>query len=162
MSKEERNPSRRPRDDAEDLLARYCAVLDGDRLDDWAALFGDGASYRILSRENAAQGLPAAILLLETRAAMLDRVAALREAAVYNIHHARRFYSGLQARAREDGTTEFTANVCVYQTDQDGHSRLFCVGQYDGVLAASGTAPIAQLTVTLDTFSVPTLLAVPV
>jgi anthranilate 1,2-dioxygenase small subunit len=161
MSKEQWIQAR-PRDAAEDLLAQYCGLLDAGRLAQWAGLFCESGSYRILSRENAAQGLPAAILLLETRAAMLDRVAALQRTAVYNIHYARRFYSGLQASGREDGSVAFTANVCVYQSDQDGHSKLFCVGQYDGVLAASGPAPIAQLTVLLDTFSVPTLLAVPV
>jgi anthranilate 1,2-dioxygenase small subunit len=153
----------RPRDIAEDLLARYCGLLDEDRLEDWAGLFDDAASYRILSRENVAQGLPGAILLLETRAAMVDRIAALRETAVYNIHCSRRFYSGVQASAREDGAVEFTSNVCVYQSDQDGHSRLFCVGQYRGTLAAAaGAAPIAQMSVLIDTFAIPTLLAMPV
>jgi anthranilate 1,2-dioxygenase small subunit len=161
MSKEQHHVAR-PRDVAEDLLARYCGLLDEGRLEEWADLFPEGGSYRILSRENVAQGLPGAILLLETRAAMLDRIAALRETAVYNIHYSRRFYSAVQASARDDGTVEFTANVCVYQSDQDGHSRLFCVGQYQGTMAAAGTAPIAQMTVLIDTFAIPTLLAVPV
>jgi len=151
----------RPRDIAEDLLARYGGLLDEGRLEDWAGLFGEAASYRILSRENVAQGLPGAILLLETRAALLDRIAALRETAVYNIHCSRRFYSGVQASAREDGGVEFTANVCVYQSDQDGHSRLFCVGQYQGALAPAA-APIERMTVLIDTFAIPTLLAMPV
>ncbi len=147
---------------AEDLLGTYCATLDQGRLEDWCGLFADGASYRIDSRENVDQGLPAAILLLETPAAMADRVTALRQAAVYNIHHARHFFSGVRATAGEGGTIRFTANVGVYQTDQDGHSRLFLVGEYQGVMSGSAPPRIHSLAVVVDTFTVPTLLAVPV
>lgn len=152
-----------PRLAAEELLVAYCAALDQRRLEDWCDLFTDDASYRIDSRENVDQGLPGAILLLETRAAMEDRTRALREAAVYNIHHSRHFFSGVRASHRQDGRIEFAANVCVYQTDQDGHSRLFVVGEFQGVFSGSGAETrLLSMVVVVDTFTVPTLLAIPV
>lgn len=150
-----------PRVIAEDFLAEYCRLLDDFRLEEWAALFAPEGSYQIRSGENERQNLPAAILLLETRNAIQDRVSALRKTAVYNIHHSRRIYSGLQSIRLGDNAIEFSANLCVYQTDQDGHSKLFCVGQYQGVLALGETHKIVRFTVLLDTFAIPTLLAVP-
>jgi 3-phenylpropionate/cinnamic acid dioxygenase small subunit len=159
----ESTPALSPRFAAEDLLATYCAALDEGRLEDWCDLFTGDASYRIDSRENADQGLPASILLLETRAAMADRVTALRKTAVYNIHHARRFTSGVRASRDEGGRIRFTANVGVYQTDQDGHTRLFVVGEFRGVMSGEGAAArLHGMAVVLDTFTVPTLLAFPV
>ncbi|HYF20436.1 MAG TPA: nuclear transport factor 2 family protein [Ramlibacter sp.] len=154
------NTSASIRDRAEQLLARYCSLLDADRLEDWCGLFAEAGRYRVLSRENEAQGLPGAILLLENRAMVLDRVTALRQAAVYNAHFARHFYSALQAQMEGD-QVRFTANVGVYQSDPDGHTRLFCVGEYRGLLAAEGP-PLLEMDVVIDTFAVPTLMAVPV
>ena len=162
MSNEYENPIR-TRCIAEDLLARYCDLLDEQRLDDWAQLFAKDASYRILSRENLDQGLPAAILLLETRDSIVDRIVALRETAVFNIHRSRRFYSGLQTAMSKTGRVNFSANIGVYQTDQEGHSKLFLVGRIDGICAPdASTAPIERIEVTVDTFTVPTLLAIPI
>jgi anthranilate 1,2-dioxygenase small subunit len=146
---------------ADELLARYCALLDDDRLEDWCALFTEAGRYRVLSRENVAQGLPGAILLLENRAMVLDRITALRQAAVYNHHYARHFYSALQAQSADGGRVRFTANVGVYQSDPDGHTRLFCVGGYRGVVAPDGRR-LEEMDVVVDTFTVPTLMAMPV
>lgn len=153
------------RSDVEDLLASYCAALDDDRLEDWLESFGDDASYRILSRENVRQQLPGAILLLESRASIVDRVTALRESAVFNLHQSRHLVSGVRTTRASSGSESFAANLAVYQSDPEGHSRLFCVGTYAGMLEPrrpGARVRLAAMTVTLDTFAVPSLLAVPV
>lgn len=149
---------------AEDVLANYVMALDEARLHAWVDMFTQDASYRVLARENLEQGLPAAVLLLENRSSMQDRVAALEETAVFNIHHARRFFSGVTASVGEQGAIEFAANVVVFQTDQDGHSKLFVVGRLQGRLCAEHEAKrlIERLDFVLDTFTVPTLLALPI
>ncbi|MGH8596757.1 MAG: nuclear transport factor 2 family protein, partial [Gammaproteobacteria bacterium] len=54
----------------ERLFARYCACLDEDRLEAWPDLFVENGSYKIISRENHAQGYPIPLLYFDNRAMM--------------------------------------------------------------------------------------------
>ncbi len=144
------------------LLAEYCAHLDADRLEAWCDLFAENSSYRIVPRENRVQGLPAAILHLENRNMIRDRVTVLRTAAVYNIHVDRHLYSALRVIESTDNVAKFEANFCVYQSDQEGRTKLFCTGIYEGQVALAPRAQFVEQTVLVDTFSIPALLAVPI
>jgi 3-phenylpropionate/cinnamic acid dioxygenase small subunit len=54
------------------------------------------------------------------------------------------------------------APFAVYQSDQEGSSRLFATGLYrDRIISESGGLKFRDKTVLLDTFAVPTLLATP-
>jgi 3-phenylpropionate/cinnamic acid dioxygenase small subunit len=66
-----------------DLNARYADAIDADRLEAWPDFFLDDGRYRITTAENVAQGLPLSIMYAASRAMLRDRVAALREANVY-------------------------------------------------------------------------------
>ncbi len=144
------------------LVAEYCAHLDADRLEAWCELFAENSSYRIVPRENRVQGLPAAILHLENRNMIRDRVTVLRTAAVYNLHVDRHLYSGLRIMESDDDSARFEANFCVYQSDQEGRTKLFCTGIYEGQVALAPSPQFLQLTALVDTFSIPALLAVPI
>ncbi len=88
-----------------------------------------------------------------------DRLRALREANKYNIH-ADRHVIGLP-RIFDDGLTA-EAPFAVYQTDQEGETRLFATGLYrDRLMPAGSRLRIRDKLVLLDTFAVPTLLATP-
>jgi len=65
-----------------DLLGEYVYAVDQDRLEDWVELFTQDCLYKIVPKENLAAGLPAALLLLEGKDMLRDRVAYLRKAAV--------------------------------------------------------------------------------
>ena len=144
------------------LLADYCAHLDADRLEDRCGLFAESASYRIVPRENRVRNLPAAILHLSNKRMITDRVTVLRTAAVYNIHVDRHIVSAIRVTGVGAGSAKYEANFCVYQSDQEGRTKLFCTGLYEGEVALGEQPLFLGQTVVVDTFSIPALLAVPI
>jgi 3-phenylpropionate/cinnamic acid dioxygenase small subunit len=89
-----------------------------------------------------------------------DRIMALREANRYNIHNDRHLI-GLPRLSGADGLA-VEAPFAVYQTDQEGETRLFATGLYrDRLELAGGGLKIRDKLILLDTFAVPTLLATP-
>ena len=142
-----------------DLFAEYGALIDLAKFDDWLDLFADECNYQILPWENFDRGLPAALVFCDSRAVLEDRLRALREANKYNIHTDRHLI-GLP-RILDDGIAA-EAPFVVYQTDQEGETRLFATGLYRDRLQLVGSRlKIRDKLVLLDTFAVPTLLATP-
>ena len=145
-----------------DLLAEYGALLDLAQYDAWLDLFAETCRYQVVPRENWDRGLPVALIFCDSRAMLEDRIMALREANKYNIHTDRHLI-GLPRRLRSEGDgLAIEAPFAVYQTDQEGETRLFATGLYrDRLDTAGGSLKICDKLVLLDTFAVPTLLATP-
>jgi anthranilate 1,2-dioxygenase small subunit len=142
-----------------ELLAEYGALIDLAKFDEWLGLFAEECRYCVMPRENYDRGLAAALVFCDSRAVLEDRIRALREANKFNIH-ADRHVIGLP-RIFESGLT-LEAPFAVYQTDQEGETRLFATGLYrDRLELAGGGLKIREKLVLLDTFAVPTLLATP-
>jgi anthranilate 1,2-dioxygenase small subunit len=142
-----------------DLFAEYGALIDMAKFDEWLDLFAEECRYQIVPRENFDRGLPAALVFCDSRAALEDRIRALRGANKYNIHTDRHVI-GLP-RILDNGLAA-EAPFAVYQTDQEGETRLFATGLYRDRLAIVGSRlKIRDKLVLLDTFAVPTLLATP-
>jgi anthranilate 1,2-dioxygenase small subunit len=145
-----------------DLLAEYGALIDLAKFDEWLGLFAEECRYQIVPRENFERGLPAALMFCDSRAMLEDRIQALRGANKYNIHTDRHVI-GLP-RVFDDGPDGLRAEApfAVYQTDQEGETRLFATGLYRDRLQASGQRlTIRDKLILLDTFAVPSLLATP-
>ena len=141
-----------------DLFAEYGALIDAGQYDEWLGLFAGECRYRIIPRENFDRGLQAALIFCDSRAVLEDRIRALRQANKYNIHIDRHVI-GLP-RLRDDGVAE--APFAVYQTDQEGETRLFATGLYCDRLDAVGPRlKFCDKLILLDTFAVPSLLATP-
>ena len=144
------------------LLADYCSHLDSDRLEAWCGLFADESSYRIVPRDNRVQNLPAAILHLANRRMIQDRITVLRTAAVYNIHVDRHMLSAIRVLETDTKSAKYEANFCVFQSDQEGRTKLFCTGLYEGEVTLGARPQFTRQEVVVDTFSIPALLAVPI
>jgi anthranilate 1,2-dioxygenase small subunit len=142
-----------------DLFAEYGALIDMAKFDEWLDLFAEECRYQIVPRENFDRGLPTALVFCDSRAMLEDRIRALREANKYNIHTDRHVI-GLP-RVLDDGLAA-EAPFAVYQTDQEGETRLFATGLYrDRLVRAGSRLKIRDKLILLDTFAVPTLLATP-
>jgi anthranilate 1,2-dioxygenase small subunit len=144
------------------LLADYGFLLDATRYDDWLELFSEGALYQIMPRENLDAGFEAALIYCRGKDMLRDRITSLREVNKYNLHTSRHIIG----RSRIEGTAgeliTATTPFAVYQTDQEGVSRLFAVGAYDSRLSRQGGGlRLQSQVIQLDTFSVPTLLSDP-
>jgi anthranilate 1,2-dioxygenase small subunit len=141
------------------LLAEYGALIDMAKFDEWLGLFAKECTYHIVPRENYDRGLPAALVFCDSRAMLEDRIRALREANKYNIHNDRHVI-GLP-RILDDGYA-VEARFAVYQSDQEGETRLFATGLYRDRLQPLGRElKIRDKLILLDSFAVPSLLATP-
>ena len=145
-----------------DLYVDYGALIDAGEFGAWLALFAVCCTYHIMPRENLERGLPAGLVFCDSRAVLEDRIGALREANKYNIHSDRHLIGLPRRLGEEAGAMLVEASFAVYQTDQEGETRLFATGLYrDRVIAESGHLKFRDKLVLLDTFAVPSLLATP-
>jgi 3-phenylpropionate/cinnamic acid dioxygenase small subunit len=145
-----------------DLFASYGALIDAAEFDAWLTLFAASCTYHIVPHENYERGLPAGLVYCDSRAMLEDRIRALREANKYNIHTDRHLI-GLPRSVSEGGDAKLIeAPFAVYQTDQEGETRLFATGLYrDWIVVEADGLKFRDKLVLLDTFAVPSLLATP-
>jgi anthranilate 1,2-dioxygenase small subunit len=145
-----------------DLLAEYGALLDLAKYDDWLGLFAKECRYEVVPRDNWELGLPAALIFCDNRAMLEDRIMALREANKYNIHTDRHLIGLPRILGTEGDALAVEAPFAVYQTDQEGETRLFAAGLYrDRLAVEGGILRIREKFILLDSFAVPSLLATP-
>jgi 3-phenylpropionate/cinnamic acid dioxygenase small subunit len=145
-----------------DLYAAYGGLIDAAEWDAWLGLFAAACRYQIIPRENAELGLPAGLIFCDSRAVLEDRIMALREANKYNIHWDRHVIGLPRVLGDAEAEISVEAPFAVYQSDQEGSSRLFATGLYcDRIVSEGSGLKFRDKTVLLDTFAVPSLLSTP-
>ncbi len=146
----------------EDLFFEYADALDERRLDDWVALFADDGTYRAVSAENVARGLPLATMLCAGRGMLLDRVTAIRETLTYAPRVLRHMLSGIRVRGHADDTLLVEANFLVLETLDGEETRVFAAGRYrDEVVVRGGALRFREKVAIYDSPLVPTSLIFP-
>ena len=143
--------------------ARYARCIDDGRLEDWPGFFLPDCVYRITTAENHRLGFPAGLIWADSLGMLQDRVAALREANIYE-RHAYRHVLGLPLLegADADGTRSETPFL-VARIMRDGATDLYATGRYLDLWRADGDgAPkLAERIVVCDSSRIDTLLALP-
>jgi anthranilate 1,2-dioxygenase small subunit len=144
------------------LNADYARTIDDDRLEDWPALFVEDCVYTITSADNHRHGLPAGVIHADSRGMLRDRVAALRQASVYE-RQAYRHLVGLPAIVGEDaGAVRAETPFLVVRIMRGGTMDLFATGRYLDVLVDdAGTLRFRERLVVCDAGRFDTLLAIP-
>jgi 3-phenylpropionate/cinnamic acid dioxygenase small subunit len=152
------------REEVEDLYTEYVDCLDGDELERWPELFTEECRYQVLPRENYEQGLPLAVILCESRAALLDRVEAIRRSAVFGPRRMRHLYSGLRVRPGRGGVeTRAEASFVVLQTLAGDETRIFLAGRWiDNIVRDGGRLRFRERICVFDSDLVPGSLVYPV
>jgi anthranilate 1,2-dioxygenase small subunit len=144
------------------LYADYGLFADGGQYDEWLALFAKECSYQVMPKENFDRGLPAALIFCDSRGMLEDRIQTLQVASKYNIHTDRHIIGTPRITATGSDSLLAEAPFSVFQTEQEGQTRLFATGLYHDRLVRNGSGlKISQKLVLLDTFSIPSLLATP-
>ena len=116
------------------LNADYARAIDDDRLEAWPEFFTDDCLYKITSADNLRQGLEAGVVYADSRGMLRDRVAALREANVYE-RQTYRHLVGLPAILDETaGAVRAETPFLVVRIMRDGRMDLFATGRYLDVL----------------------------
>jgi 3-phenylpropionate/cinnamic acid dioxygenase small subunit len=144
------------------LNAEYARAIDDDRLEDWPGFFNEPCLYTITSAENHRLGLPAGIVYADSKGMLEDRVAALREANIFE-RQAYRHLVGLPALIGEsDGELRAETPFLVVRIMRDGRMDLFATGRYLDVIVDEGvTLRFRARVVVCDSSRIDTLLAIP-
>lgn len=145
------------------LFEAYCACLDEGEVAAWPDFFVEDGLYKMISRENYADGHPIPLLMLDGRGMMQDRVHSLQNANIYQPHRYRHAQSGLRITAREADAICTSSSYIVVQTLQDGQTTLYQAGSYyDRLVETPAGLRFASRLVVYDTARVQTLLATPI
>jgi len=146
-----------------DLFETYGRLLDEDQLEAWVELFAEDCRYEIVSRENRDQQLPLSLMLCDNKDMLRDRIYSLREANIFNIHSDCHVIGLVRATLAPHAPITATAAYSLFQSTQEGVSRLFSVGRYFMELGEEGAdLRITRQIVVVDTGAIPTLLATPI
>jgi len=146
-----------------DLIETYGRLLDEDQLEAWVELFIEDCLYEIVSRENRDQNLPLSLMLCDNKDMLRDRIFSLREANIYNIHRDCHVIGLVRATREGAEPVQATAAYSLFQSNQEGDSRLFSVGRFEFELVETDDGlRIRRQIVVVDTGAIPTLLATPI
>ena len=144
------------------LNAEYARAIDDDRLEDWPEFFAEPCLYTITSADNHRRGMPVGIIYADSKGMLKDRVAALREANVYE-RQSYRHVVGLPAILGErDGAMRAETPFLVVRIMRDGTMALFATGRYlDALVEEAGALRFRERVVVCDSSRIDTLLAIP-
>jgi anthranilate 1,2-dioxygenase small subunit len=144
------------------LNADYARALDDDRMEDWPGFFSDPCLYLITTADNHRRGYTAGVVYADSQGMLRDRIAALREANIYE-RQAYRHVIGLPAvRGETDGVVRAETAFLVVRIMRDGRMDLFATGRYLDVLVDEGGAlRFRERVVVCDNNRFDTLLAIP-
>ena len=144
------------------LNADYARAIDDDRLEAWPEFFTADCLYRITSADNHRKGMEAALMYADSRGMLKDRVAALREANIYE-RQSYRHVVGMPAMLGEaDGALRAEVPFLVVRIMRDGRMDLFATGRYlDGLVTDAGVLRFRERIVVCDSSRIDTLLAIP-
>ena len=142
--------------------AAYANAIDSDALEQWPAFFTDDCVYRITHVENERDGLPAGIVYADSRAMLQDRIAALRQANIYERQRYRHLLGiPLIDSASKDGA-EARTPFLVVRIMATGESMLFATGEYrDRLVVENGKLLLAERVAVCDSTVTDTLMALP-
>ena len=144
------------------LNADYARAIDDDLLEDWPNFFTDPCLYTITSADNHRRGMPVGVIYADSKGMLKDRVAALREANVYE-RQSYRHVVGLPAILGErDGAVRAETPFLVVRIMRDGTMALFATGRYlDALVEEAGALRFRERVVVCDSSRIDTLLAIP-
>ena len=111
--------------------AAYADAIDSDALERWPSFFTAHCHYRITTAENEREGLAAGIVFADSRAMLEDRVAALREANIYERQRLRHLI-GMPLLESAHGAAHAAARTpfMVARIMHTGETMLFATGVY--------------------------------
>jgi 3-phenylpropionate/cinnamic acid dioxygenase small subunit len=144
------------------LNADYARALDDDRLEDWPGFFVRDCLYKITSVDNHRLGMEAGLIYADSNDMLRDRVAALREANIYE-RQAYRHLVGMPALLGEaGGAIRAETPFLVVRIMRDGTMDLFATGRYlDLLVEEEGALRFRERVVVCDSSRIDTLLAIP-
>lgn len=127
------------------LNAAYAAALDDKRFEEWPLFFTEDGHYKLQARENFDRGLPLALMALESRGMMKDRVYGVTQTIYHGPYYMRHIVGPAHISSPNADVIRAEASYVVVRTRPGGVgagiSEVYNVGRYidqlvrrDGVL----------------------------
>lgn len=108
----------------------YGECVDHGNLDDWPDFFLNECVYRLQARENFDRGFPLAILSLESKGMLKDRVYGVKETLFHDPYYQRHIISAPLVKATDRDLIVAEANYLVIRTKPGKPSEVFNTGRY--------------------------------
>jgi anthranilate 1,2-dioxygenase small subunit/terephthalate 1,2-dioxygenase oxygenase component beta subunit len=145
------------------LNAACAAVIDAGRLEDWPSFFQEQCLYKVTTADNHAKGYQAGIIYADSQAMLVDRIAALREANIYERQRYRHILGLPLITPGTDGAVSAETSFLVIRTMREGQMDVFVAGVYLDKLRRdqAGAWRYAERIVVCDSQRFDTLLAIP-
>jgi salicylate 5-hydroxylase small subunit len=116
------------------LNAAYAAALDDKRFDDWPLFFTEDGHYKLQARENFDRGLPLALMALESRGMMKDRVYGVTQTIYHGPYYMRHIVSPARIVSHDAEVIKAETSYVVCRTKPGGSgagvSEVYNVGRY--------------------------------
>lgn len=112
------------------LNADYAASLDEKRFEEWPEFFVEDGRYKVQARENFDRGLPLALMALESRGMMKDRVYGVTQTIYHGPYYTRHVVSPARILSQEGDAIRAEANYAVFRTKPGSVSEVYNVGRY--------------------------------
>jgi anthranilate 1,2-dioxygenase small subunit len=151
------------RHELRDLYDEVGDLLDDDRVESLPDYFTDDCLYKVTSRENHDQGLPAGTIFCDGIGMLRDRILAIRETQVYEPRSWRHFISGVRVLDVNGDTIRARANFLLTEAMSDAEPTLFMVGRYlDTLVRRDGRLLFRERLVVCDNHHVRRSLIMPI
>jgi 3-phenylpropionate/cinnamic acid dioxygenase small subunit len=144
------------------VQAAYIRCIDSNALEGWPDFFTDDCLYKVTTAENRNNGFEAGIIYADSKAMLIDRVLALRQANIYE-KQSYRHILGLPTIVKNGGNeAETETPFLVVRIMHDGQSDVFATGVYVDRLRAQGDQlKFASRIAVCDSSRIDTLMAIP-
>ena len=125
------------------LNAAYAAALDDKRFEEWPLFFTEHGRYKLQARENFDRGLPLALMALESRGMMKDRIYGVMQTIYHSPYYMRHIVGPARITSFDEDAIRAEANYVVVRTKPGGvgggTSDVYNVGRYiDELVRADG------------------------
>nr|WP_250478148.1 MULTISPECIES: aromatic-ring-hydroxylating dioxygenase subunit beta [unclassified Caballeronia] len=142
--------------------AEYVRCIDDGDLAGWPDFFVDECIYKVTTAENHKRGLEASLIYAASRGMLMDRVASLRDANIYE-RHAYRHLLGQPYIVSEDlDVVRSETSFMVVRIMRDGTTSLFVTGRYlDAYVRNGNSVRLRERVAVCDSSRIDTLLALP-
>ncbi len=146
-----------------DLYEDYAACLDAEDFAAFPHFFTEDALYQVISRENHDAGLRHAPIYCSSRAMIVDRLMALKEAALYQPRSLRHFISGVRITSGEGAELRAQANFLIVESLLEQDPQVLMVGRYlDRIVRTTEGLRFAERSCVYDNYRIRTTLVIPV
>jgi salicylate 5-hydroxylase small subunit len=112
------------------LNAEYAAALDERRFEDWPEFFVDDGNYKVQARENFDMKLPLALIALESKGMMKDRVYGVTQTIYHAPYYMRHVVSPARVLEANGEPIRAESNYAIFRTRPGDSSEVYNVGRY--------------------------------